>query len=80
MTEPTLRPATQADVAFLTHLMWLGYQADHPDALDDAPAAWIDGARADTCELVPGHRGKGIGTTIILDVRLRPGRQPSRSS
>jgi ribosomal protein S18 acetylase RimI-like enzyme len=55
------------DVEFLSQLMWLGYQADHPGAPDQAPATWIDRARAETREQVQGRPRDSTTSVIEVD-------------
>jgi ribosomal protein S18 acetylase RimI-like enzyme len=82
VTAVTVRAAALEDVEFLGQLMWLGYQSDHPGAPDQAPPAWIEGARAETREQV---HGQPLGsTTSVIEVdteragRLRVVRNPDR--
>lgn len=82
MVAATVRPATLDDVEFLSQLMWLGYRNDHPDAPDQAPATWIDGARAETRQQVGGHPPDSVTSVIEVDTepvgRLRVARSPTR--
>ena len=82
MVDAAVRPATLDDVEFLSQLMWLGYRNDHPGAPDQAPATWLDGARAETRQQVRGHPPDSLTSVIEVDTerigRLRVVRSPAR--
>ena len=87
VADATVRPATLDDVEFLSDLMWIGYQADHPGAPHRAPTSWIDGARAQTRQHVQGNPNNSITSVIEVDTdrmsrqrvgRLRVVRSPDR--
>jgi ribosomal protein S18 acetylase RimI-like enzyme len=82
VTVATVRPATLEDVEFLSQLMWLGHQADHPGAPDQAPEAWIDRARAENHAQLRGCPKNSTTSVIEADTervgRLRVVRSPDR--
>lgn len=70
MPNPTVRPATLADVAFLTHLMWLGHLAEHPEAPELPPDTWTELAEADTRAQVQGQVENS--TTSVIELNTEP--------